>query len=496
MLPIVKPQKNLHNKFLNTYNNRKSKERVKILNEKWQEFNQYLKNRRVAVLGVGVSNGPLLDYLYQVGANVSIFDNKEVEDLSNEVRNKMVSYSMQGFFGENSLENLKDFDLILRSPSILPTRKELIREEKRGAIVTSEIELFMKMCPCYMIGVTGSDGKTTTSTLIFKILEKAGYTCHLGGNIGTPLFTKLPQIKKEDVVVLELSSFQLMQMEVSPQTAVITNISPNHLNIHHSYEEYIDAKKQIFLHQSDDNIVVLNYDNNITRKCKDQINGKVRFFSSKTRLEDGWIVDDGKIKECHDRLRKHILHTKEVPLRGIHNYENICAALAATKDFVDPQIATKAILEFQGVEHRLEYLGQIQDVKWYNDSVSSTPTRTIAGLNSFEEQIILIAGGYDKNLDYTPLVKPVLEKVKGLILLGQTAEKILTCVTQELEKRHQSLPIFLCNSLEQTVQIAHQVAKPGQIVLFSPASASFDMFENFAQRGQLFKQLVNNLFAK
>lgn len=496
MLPIVKHQKNLHNKFSNTYNNRKSKERVKILNEKWQEFNQYLKHRKVAVLGVGVSNGPLLDYLYQVGADVSIFDNKKVEELSSEVRNKITSYAMKGFFGETSLENLKDFDLILRSPSILPTRKELSQAEKRGAIVTSEIELFMKMCPCYMIGVTGSDGKTTTSTLISKILEKAGYTCHLGGNIGTPLFTKLPNINKEDIVILELSSFQLMQMEVSPQTAVITNISPNHLNIHHSYEEYIEAKKQIFLHQSEDNIVVLNYDNDITRKLKDQIIGKVRYFSSKTKLEDGWIVDDGKIKECHDRLREHILHTKQIPLRGIHNYENICAALAATKDFVEPTIATKAILEFQAVEHRLEYLGKIQDVKWYNDSVSSTPTRTIAGLNSFEEEIVLIAGGYDKNIDYTPLVKPILEKVKALILLGQTAEKIINGVTQELEKRQQSLPIFVCDNLEQTVQIAYKIAKPGQVVLFSPASASFDMFENFAQRGQIFKQLVNNLLSK
>lgn len=395
--------------------------------------------------------------------------------------------------GKNYLSKLKGFDLVLRSPSCLPTTPELVEEANRGAIITTEIELLMKMCPCEIIGITGSDGKTTTTTLISKILKKAGYNCYTGGNIGTPLFTKLNEILPNDKVVLELSSFQLMGIEVSPQIAVITNITPNHLNIHKDYEEYIESKKNIFRFQNESGILVLNYDNEITRNCEKEAKGKTILFSSKEKLDDGYIVDKDVIKECNDKLRKHVVNTKEVLIKGIHNYENICAALAATKTLVDINIAIEVIKNFTGVEHRIEFVKEINQVKWYNDSASSTPTRTISGLNAFEEKIVLIAGGADKNLDYTPLAKPVLDKVSTLILMGQTAGKIFDAVKEEAEKQKKEINIYMVNNLSQALILARRYAKPHQVVLFSPASTSFDMFKNMYDRGNKFKEQVNKL---
>ena len=454
-------------------------------NEKLKEFNSYIRFRKVAIIGLGVSNLPLIDYMYEKQARVTVFDDRNIDDIPKEIMDKITSYGFEFSFGPNSLEKLKNFDIIFRSPSCLPTKPELVEEENRGAIVTTEIEMLMKMCPCKIIGVTGSDGKTTTTSLINAILKQAGYNTFLGGNIGTPLFTRLSEMKPEDIVVLELSSFQLMGMQVSPDIAVITNITPNHLNIHKDYNEYIDAKKNIFRYQDEKGIVILNYDNEITRSCSKEANGKVIFFSSKEKLDDGYIVDE--------KIIKHILNVSDVILRGNHNYENIATAIAATSTLVDTEDAIKAVKEFKPVEHRLELVREIDGVKWYNDSVSSSPTRTIAGLKSFDEEIVLIAGGYDKNLDYTPIAKPIIENVKTLILLGQTSGKIFDAVKEELEKENKELPIYMCNTLEETVSIAKKLAKKGQIVLFSPASASFDMFKNFADRGEKFKNLVNNL---
>ena len=462
-------------------------------NKKLEEFNHFLRFRKVAIIGLGVSNIPLLDYMYEKKARVTVFDEREENSIPKDILEKIKLYKFDYSFGKESLKKLKNFDIIFRSPSCLPTKPELEEESKRGAIVTTEIEMLMKMCPCKIIGVTGSDGKTTTTSLINSILTKAGYKTYLGGNIGTPLFTKLSEIKPEDIVVLELSSFQLMGMDVSPNIGVITNITPNHLNIHKDYEEYIEAKKNIFKYQSENDKVILNYDNEITNKCSKEAKSKVIFFSGNTRLENGFIVDDKIIKECKDGIREHILDTNDVILRGKHNFENIATAIAATNELVDKNVAIEAVKEFKPVEHRLEYIREIDGVKWYNDSVSSSPTRTIAGLNSFDEDIILIAGGYDKNLDYTPIAKPIIEKVKGLILIGQTSVKIYEAVKNELEKQNKKLNIYMCDTLEDTVKKAKKIATENQVVLFSPASASFDMFKNFADRGFQFKKLVNKL---
>ena len=463
-------------------------------NSKLEEFNEYIKYRKVAIIGLGVSNIPLLDYLHEYKSLVTVFDERTIDEIPNDIMSKIESYDFKYNFGKNCLEKLQGFNLIFRSPSCLPTRFELQKEMQNGAIVTTEIELLMKMAPCKIIGVTGSEGKTTTTSLISHILKKANYNVYLGGNIGTPLFTKLNEIKPEDIIVLELSSFQLMGMEVSPNIAIITNITPNHLNIHKDYDEYIEAKKNIFRYQTENDKIILNYNNEITRNCAKEAKSKVVFFSSKEKLDNGYIVDGKVIKECDDKIRKHILNTEDILLRGNHNYENIAAAMAATRNLVDIDVAVEAIKEFKAVEHRLEFVKEINGVKWYNDSSSSSPTRTIAGLNSFEEDIVLIAGGYDKNLDYTPIAKPIIDKVKSLILLGQTAGKIFEAVKNEQEKqKNNDLEIYMCENLQETVNVAKKVAKPGQVVLFSPASASFDMFKNAVERGKIFKKLVNGI---
>ena len=461
-------------------------------NQKLEEFERNLKNQKVAVIGLGVSNIPLIDYLKEKQANVTVFDDTEEEKLDTDIINKLKQYEFKYFLGKTNLENLKGFDLIFRSPSCLPTKPELVAEKQSGAIVTTEIEQLMKMAPCKIIGITGSDGKTTTTTLTYEILKNAGYNVHLGGNIGIPLFTKLNQIQPEDLIVLELSSFQLMEMDISPDIAAITNITPNHLNIHKDYQEYIDAKKNIFTKQNEKGILVLNADNELTNTCKNDAHGKVIMFSSSQKLDNGYIVEDGIIKKCEDGIRQHIINTSELKLKGIHNFQNVCTALALTENLVDIDNAVETIKEFSGVHHRLELVRTIDGVEWYNDSASTSPTRGISALNSFNnKEIILIAGGADKNLDYTPIGKPIVDKVSSLILIGQTATKIYDAVKKELEKQNKQLDIHMCEAFMQSLELARRIAKPGQVVLFSPASTSFDMFKDMYDRGNQFKIAVN-----
>ena len=445
------------------------------MNTKLELFNERLKKSRIAIIGLGVSNVPLLDYLFDLGCDVTIFNEKEIEiDLS--------KYGCLMYTGDNYLDNLVGFDIIFRSPSCLPTKKELLEAAKRGCYITTEIQEVIKLAPCKVIGITGSDGKTTTTTLIDLVLRKNGYKTFLGGNIGIPLFTKIGEMKDDDVVVLELSSFQLMEMEVSPDISVITNISPNHLDIHRDYQEYIDSKCNIFKNSA--GILVLNYDNEITNKLEST--REIRYFSRYEKTNCFYVLD-GKI--CFNG--EVIFDTKDLHIRGIHNHENICACMSAIYDMVDIDISFDAISAFSGVEHRLEFVREIDGVKWYNDSVSSSPTRTIAGLNSYDEDIVLIAGGYDKNLDYTPVARPILDKVRVLILFGDTKEKIYNAVTSN--KKDENIDIYVCNSLDEVVKIARETSRSGEVVLFSPASASFDMFKNFADRGIKFKELVNRL---
>lgn len=445
------------------------------------EYNNKLKSSKIAILGLGVSNIPLLEYLHNLGCDVVVFNTKP---LDKNLIDKLNIYKIKYYNEENAFDYLHGFDIIFRSPSILPTRKELVIAKEEGAVITSEIRELLHLAPCKVIGVTGSDGKTTTTTLINEILKANSYHTFLGGNIGTPLFTKLPEMKKEDIIVLELSSFQLMDMDISPDISIITNIAENHLDIHSSFEEYIDAKKNIFKYQDNKGILVTNADNEITNKFKG--NGETRYFSRSKQTN--YFYTDGTYIYYNG---KKILNKNDIKLRGIHNLENIATALTAVIDLIDLDKSIEVIKNFNGVEHRLEFVREINNVKWYNDSVSSSPTRTIAGLYSYDENIVLIAGGYDKHLDYTNIAKPILDKVTKLILMGDTKEKIYNAVTTSV--MNPNIEIYKCNTLQEVVDKAKEVAIPGEIVLFSPASASFDMFKNFADRGNQFKDLVNKL---
>ncbi len=464
-------------------------------NEKLEEFKKDIKGKYVAIMGMGVSNTPLIRYLMDLDANITVFDKKTEDELGKSFIEEYVLQGVQFSLGENYLDNLHGYDIIFRSPGIRPDVEQIQKEVDRGAILTSEIEKLIELTPSKVIGITGSDGKTTTTTLIYTMLKEEGYNCYLGGNIGTPLFAKIDEMKPDDIIVLELSSFQLMTLKNSPSISIVTNVSPNHLDVHKSYEEYIEAKKNIFRFQNENDIVVLNYDNDITRDFAFEAKGEVRFFSRKQRLEKGVIVQDNKIKIVTPESEEEIMNIDDILLLGMHNVENACTAIAAVKDLVKKESIVKVLTTFKGVEHREEFVRELNGVKWYNDSIGSSPTRTIAGLASFKTKVVLIAGGYDKHLDYTDMGKYILDHVKVLILMGQTKEKIKEATLSELKKREGSvnLPIIECNTLEEAIKSASENSKSGDVVFFSPASASFDMFKNFVERGKKFKEIVNNL---
>ena len=460
------------------------------MKENYESFKKELKTKKIAVLGAGVSNIPLLKQLACENCDVTLFDQKEKENINEDIQKLINEKKIKCFLGQNYLEGLKSFDIIFRSPSLLPSNPYLKEEESRGCYITTEVEEVIKYAPCKVIGITGSKGKTTTTTIVSKILENLGYNVYVGGNIGTPLFTKIEQLKETDIVVLELSSFQLMGMRTSPDIAVITNISPDHLDIHGSYEEYINAKKHIFKNAKKNSILVLNSEDEIVKNFAHEFEGEVRYFGTNSNL-DTYYLKENKIWN----KEKEIIDTTKLILKGEHNYINICAALSAIKDFIKDTSNLEAILKnIPSVPHRLEFVREIDGVKWYNDSASTTPDKCLGGLSAFSEKIVLIAGGSDKNIPYTPLAKPVTEKVSKLILFGQTKNKIYDTVMEEVKRtNNRSLKIYVLDDLESAVSIAKKVAVSGEVVLFSPASASFDMFKNAYQRGDIFKKLVNDI---
>ena len=462
-------------------------------NKKLEEFENFIREKKVAIIGMGVSNIPLLDYLYNLDARVSVFDNRGVGQLKVEAIAKIEEYSFELITGENSLDKLIGFDIIFRSPSCRPDTPQIVKELERGAVLTSEIEMVLKLTLGKIIAVTGTEGKTTTTSLIHAIIQKSGKRCFFGGNMGRPIFTQIKDMTSDDIVILELSSFQLMEVDKSADIAVVTNIYPDHLNVHKSYEEYRETKENIFRYQNESGITILNYDNEFTREFAKDAKGNVVFFSSKERLNDGYIYDntDETIKYCENGVRRHIIKKSDIKLRGIHNYENICAALAATSSIVDVDTQIKAIEEFVGVEHRLEFVRELEGVKWYNDSIGTSPASTIAGLNSFNEDIVLLAGGSDKGLDYTEIGEVIAKKVRVLILTGPTSEKIEQATKKALNGK--SIEIYYPTNMQEAVNLAKEVSQKGDVVLLSPASASFDLYKNFEERGNKFKELVKEL---
>ncbi|HHW32427.1 MAG TPA: UDP-N-acetylmuramoyl-L-alanine--D-glutamate ligase [Clostridiaceae bacterium] len=465
------------------------------MNNKLAEFKNQIKDKKVAILGIGISNTPLAKYLNSIGVkDITVFDRADRNKLEPTLKN-LEGLNIRYSLGENYLDQLKGFDIIFKTPVVRFDIPELVRERERGAVITSEMEVFLELCPAQVFGVTGSDGKTTTTTLIYNILKQKGYNCWLGGNIGTPLLDKIDEIRETDKVVLELSSFQLHTMKSSPDVSVVTNVSPNHLDVHKSMEEYTDAKKNIFRYQTSADRLVVNYDNEITRKFADDAKGKTVFFSSSNTLKEGAFLKDGYIVYRDSDSEKYIVDIESILLPGMHNVENYLAATAAVIDYVEPGDIEKVAKTFKGVEHRMELVREVGGVKFYNDSIGSSPSRTIAGLKAFKQKVILIAGGYDKNISYEDMGTIIVDKVKKLILLGPTAPKIAAALENEIKRtgKGSDIPVIFCKTYEEAVENSYRDTVKGDIVVLSPASASFDMFKNFEERGNKFKELVNML---
>lgn len=449
-----------------------------------------LKDKTVAIVGIGVSNTPLIRLLTDHGVSVTACDKVTREQFSNDaLLDEFTSRGVTLRLGEGYLDDL-DQDYIFRSPGIRPDIPAFEQAKERGSVITSEMEIFCQVCPCKMIAVTGSDGKTTTTTMIAKLLEAEGYTVHLGGNIGHPLLAETGSMKETDMVVLELSSFQLMTMKTSPDIAVITNLAPNHLDMHKGMEEYVSSKENIYLWQNENGKLVLNHDNEITRSFAPKAKGRVVWFARQTAIDEGVTLEGETIVVKNDRA---VLPVSDILLPGVHNWENYMAAIAAVDGLVSDETIRSFAKTFGGVEHRIELVRELKGVKYYNDSIASSPSRTMAGLRSFQQKVILIAGGYDKHLDYTPLGPEIVEHVKALVLTGATAPKIRTAVEQAEGYESEKLPIYDGLDFESALKQANAIARPGDIVILSPASASFDQFKNFMVRGNTFKALVRQL---
>jgi UDP-N-acetylmuramoylalanine--D-glutamate ligase len=396
--------------------------------------------------------------------------------------------------GENYLQALQE-DVIFRTPGMPYHLPELDAARARGSAVTSEMEVFLEYCPCRVFGVTGSDGKTTTTTILSKILQHAGKTVHVGGNIGKALLPIIDEIKPADAVVAELSSFQLISVGRSPQVAVVTNMSPNHLDIHKDMQEYINAKKNIFLHQNAFGRAVFNLDNPITAGFVQHARGECLTFSRKQRVENGcYVSPDGTMIFTKNGVDVPIMNVSEIKIPGEHNVENYMAAVCAVWGYAAPEDIRAVAKTFSGVEHRAELVRELDGVRWYNDSIATTPSRTVRGMLSlFPQKLILIAGGYDKKIPFEPLGEPVCQHVKTLVLMGATAPKIEQAVTSATDYRPGQPKILYAKTLEEAVALCHAEAKSGDIVALSPACASFDMFPNFETRGDRFRELVNQL---
>ena len=447
----------------------------------FERYFESLRGKKIAVFGLGVSNRPLVRLLLEFGCDVLGCDRTERENLDEEVL-ELERMGCKLSVGANYLDDLSA-DLVFRTPGMHPGNPALENLRSKGAEVTSEMEVFFELCPCTILAITGSDGKTTTTTLVSEMLKAQGYKVWVGGNIGTPLLPRVREMKETDYCVVELSSFQLMDMKRSPHVAVVTNLAPNHLDVHKDMDEYVEAKKNIFFFQNENDILIVNADNEITAPFV--CNGTTRAFSRQGK--DVFVRLEG------DMILKNsvpVLNKNDILLPGEHNVENYMTAIAAVDGMVDDETICNVAKTFGGVEHRIELVRVKDGIRFYNDSIASSPSRTIAGLKSFPEKVILIAGGYDKHIPYDVLGPEICTHVKKLFLCGATADQIRAAV----ENCHMEQPeITDCGKFENAVKAAAAAAENGDVVLMSPASASFDEFKNFAVRGNFFKKLIMEL---
>lgn len=458
------------------------------------------------VLGFGRSNRPLVEILLSAGARVTVHDGDE-NILNEEQTRELISKGVNFSVGQGYLQNLCG-DYIFRSPGIRPDLPEISAAVDNGAKLTSEMELFFEVCPCNIIGITGSDGKTTTTTVTHLLLktelEKKGKgKAYVGGNIGAPLLPLVFEMTEDDIAVVELSSFQLQTMKKSPQRAIITNISPNHLNWHTDMGEYVAAKRNICSHSGVEQLVV-NRENTITHGIAQSCDVFTTYFSS-TRssygeiepilkkicsavYEDGGVIyfDDGK-------SRDPILRTADILIPGRHNVENYMAAIAVTRGLVSKETVREVATTFGGVEHRLEFVRERNGVRYYNSSIDSSPTRTAAALSALGKAPIVICGGSEKNISFEGLAIDLCTRVKSVVLTGQSAPHILAEIEKCPSYDKEKLTVKHIPNFDEAVLAAANMAEEGDIVLLSPACASFDAFKNFEERGNRFKTIINGL---
>ena len=459
---------------------------------KTARFFEGLKGKKVAFIGTGVSHNELIRLFLAKGIDVTVLDRKPEEAYDKDL---LKSLSGAKFItGESYLDTLEDFDVVYRTPGMYYNHPRLVEARKHGVVVTSEMESFFELCPCRIFAVTGSDGKTTTTTIISEFLKAEGYTVWLGGNIGKALLPRIESISEDDYAVVELSSFQLISMRQSPDVAVITNITPNHLDVHGTMEEYIQCKTNLITHQNAFSRAVLNLDNEGTRALAGLVRGQLGWFSRREKPERGaYLREDGMLCYTENGTDTPVVHRDDIRIPGMHNVENFLGVIAALWGDAPVSAFVKVAKEFGGVEHRIEFVRELAGVKWYNDSIATSPTRVLAGLRSFSQRIIVIAGGYDKKIPFEPMAETVCERVKLLILMGATAEKIEKAVTAAKNYDPEHIRILHATSMEEAVLTAKREALPGDIVTLSPACASFDLYPNFEARGLHFKRLVKEL---
>ena len=450
-------------------------------------FDRYfesLKGKKIAVFGLGVSNRPLVRLLLEFGCDVLGCDRTLREKLEQEVLD-LEAAGCKLSVGDTYLDGL-EADLVFRTPGMHPGNPALEALRAKGAEVTSEMEVFFEVCPCTILAVTGSDGKTTTTTLISEMLKADGIKVWVGGNIGAPLLPRVREMKETDFAVVELSSFQLMDMKRSPHVALVTNLAPNHLDVHKDMEEYVEAKKNIFRFQGEGDILVINADNAVTAPFVG--NGITKSFSRLGKDANVRLVGESICRDGEEVLEK-----SDILLPGEHNVENYMAAITAVQGLVADETIRQVARTFGGVEHRIELVRVKDGVRYYNDSIASSPSRTIAGLRSFPEKVLLIAGGYDKHIPYDVLGPEICAHVKKLFLGGATGPKIREAVENCPEYKPGFPEIVDCGDFASAVKEAASAAESGDVVLMSPASAAFDQFKNFMVRGEFFKKMVMEL---
>lgn len=457
-----------------------------------KEYFENLRDKRVAVIGLGISNRPLVRMLLSRGIQVECRDKTPREKLLPEVL-ELERRGAALTLGDDYLENI-EADVVFRTPGLNAFCPQLMALRAQGAVVTSEMEAFFAVCPCTILGVTGSDGKTTTTTLVAKLLEKAGKTVWCGGNIGTPLLPKAEQMQPTDVAVVELSSFQLMGMTQSPHVAVLTNLSPNHLDIHKNMAEYVAAKENLYLHQTAADTVVLNLDNEITNSFLPKARGSVLQFSRQEKPKKGYYLrPDNVICRVDGAAEEEIMNAGDILIPGVHNIENYMAAFCAVDGLVSKEDMVDLAKTFGGVDHRIQLIREKNGVKFYDSSIDSSPSRTKAALRSFSQKVILVAGGKDKGIAYDDLGPELVEHVKLMVLTGMTAGKI-RAAAENAPGYDGTNPVILdVEEFDDAIRTAASKAEPGDIVILSPASTSFDRFRNFEERGKQFQKVVMSL---